>query len=361
MHPELAVNRGELATLNLDELRPLVNNSTALMQYAITDEKVFLFVLTASGSTVDVKVYTLNKSRQDIAQKIATFRQSIDNPAAELYDILLKPAESQIANRSKLIIVPDGPLWDVPFEALQPSDDKYLVDQASISYTLSFSALREMHKRTPRNTRRRAAPATAFLAFGSPEIGDELLERLQRTYTGLKLAQTESSELDKLKTIYGAARTRSYTATRANKERLKTEVSAATVLHLATPAILDQSVPMYSLFLMSPNTKDDGLLKLWEITTLNSRARVVVLPHALIARNTQTGDALVALSWAWFVAGTPAVVLNRWEGDSAEFLSELHQRLKTTEPNPEQLRQAMLRLRRSETPSHWVRYMFLGN
>jgi CHAT domain-containing protein len=363
MHPELAVNRGELATLNLDELRPLVNNSTALMQYAITDEKVFLFVLTASGSTLDVKVYTLNKSRQDIAQKIATFRQSIDNPAAarELYDILLKPAESQIANRSKLIIVPDGPLWDVPFEALQPSDDKYLVDQASISYTLSFSALREMHKRTPGHTRRRAAPATAFLAFGSPEIGDELLERLQRTYTGLKLAQTESSELDKLKTIYGAARTRSYTATRANKERLKTEMSAATVLHLATPAILDQSVPMYSLFLMSPNTKDDGLLKLWEITTLNSRARVVVLPHALIARNTQTGDALVALSWAWFVAGTPAVVLNRWEGDSAEFLSEVHQRLKTTEPNPEQLRQAMLRLRRSETPSHWVRYMFLGN
>jgi CHAT domain-containing protein len=118
---------------------------------------------------------------------------------------------------------------------------------------------------------------------------------------------------------------------------------------------------MYSLFLMSPNTKDDGLLKLWEITTLNSRARVVVLPHALIARNTQTGDALVALSWAWFVAGTPALVLNRWEGDSAEFLSEVHQRLKTTEPNPEQLRQAMLRLRRSETPSHWARYMFLGN
>jgi CHAT domain-containing protein len=112
---------------------------------------------------------------------------------------------------------------------------------------------------------------------------------------------------------------------------------------------------------MSPNTKDDGLLKLWEITTLNSRARVVVLPHALIARNTKTGDALVALSWAWFVAGTPAVVLNRWEGDSAEFFSEVHQRLKTTEPNPEQLRQAMLRLRRSETPSHWVRYMFLGH
>ena len=359
--PQLTVNRGELASLHLDELRPFVNNNTALLQYAVTDEKVFLFVVTASTSTMDVKVYTLNTSRNEIAQKISSFRQSIDNPVAarELYDTLLKPAESQIAQRSKLIVVPDGPLWDVPFEALQPAADRYVIDQASVSYALSFSALREMRRRRAPASTRRTALAPTLAAFANPTLEVEVVERVQRAYTGVKVADTETSELDKLQTIYGPARAHSYTATRAKKERVKAEANAATVLHLAMSAILDHAVPMYSLFLMTPDAGDDGLLKLWEITSLNSKARVVVLPHALSAGQAQTGDALMALSWAWFVAGSPVVVLNRWEGND-EFVAALHQRLKTTEPSSEQLRQAMLRMRRRESPSHWASYIYLG-
>jgi tetratricopeptide (TPR) repeat protein len=357
--PQLAVNRGELATLSVGELRPFVNNNTALLQYAITEEKVFLFVVSASTPALDVRVYTLNTTRSEIMQKIATFRQSMDTSvtARELYDILLRPAESQLAQRSKLIVVPDGPLWNLPFEALQPADGRYLIDQASVSYAVSFSALREMRKR---RVPIRTSAAPAFVAFGSPTLSDDVLERVQRTYTGLKLAQTDTSEIDALQTIYGPARARSYTTARAKKERVKAEANAATILHLATPAILDHSVPLYSLFFLSPDTSDDGLLKLWEITDLNSKARVVVLPHAWTAGNMQTGDAFMALSWAWFVAGTPAVVLNRWEGNSVEFVSELHQRLKTG-LNPEQVRQTMLKLRRSQPPSQWAGYMFLGN
>jgi len=224
-----------------------------------------------------------------------------------------------------------------------------------VSYAVSFSVLREMRKR--RAPVRRVAPS--LVAFGSPALENEVLERVQRTYTGLKLANTDTSEPEKLQTIYG--RTRSYTTTRATKERVKAELSAASILHLATPAILDQSVPMYSLFFMSPDTGDDGLLKLWEITTLNSKARVVVLPHAWSTGQSQTGDALIALSWAWFVAGTPAVLLNRWEVNDAEFIYDLHQQLKTTAPNAEQVRQAMLKLRRRANPSSWAGYMFLGN
>jgi tetratricopeptide (TPR) repeat protein len=345
--PQLAINRAELASLSLAELRPFVNRYTALLQYATTDENVFLFVVTGSAPTLDVKVYTLNMPRNEIAQKIASFRQSIDNPAAarELYDILLKPAESELAHRSKLVVVPDGPLWDVPFEALQPTDDRYVIDQASISYAVSFSAMREMRKR--RTPTRRAASILA--AFGSPTIENDVLERVQRTYTGLKLTDTDTTELDKLQTIYGPTRTHSYTTMRATKERVKAEANAAKVLYLATPAILDQSVPMYSLVFMTPDTGDDGLLRLWEIASLNSKARVVVLPHTFTTSNSQTGDALIALSWAWFVAGTPAVVLNRWEGNSTEFIPELYQ-----------LRQKMLRVRRGQTPSQWANYMFLG-
>ena len=303
MRPQLAINRGELSALNVEELRPFLNSNTALIQYAATDEKFFVFVVSASGSALDVKVYSLDAPRGEMAQKIASFSSDNSVAARELYDLLLRPAESQIAAKTKLIIVPDGPLWDVPFEALQPAEGKYVIDQAAVSYAVSFSVLREMRKR---RVLRRAAPM--LVAFGNPTLEAEVIERLQRTYTGLKLAETEESEIDKLQTRYGPTRARSYTATRATKDRVKTEANAATMLHLATPVILDQSVPMYSLILMSPDATDDGLLKLSEITSLNSKARVVVLPHVSTTQS-QSGKALIALSWAWFVAGTPAVEL----------------------------------------------------
>lgn len=344
-HPQLAINRGELASLKIEDLRPFVNNNTALLQYVMTDEKVFLFVV--SGAMLDVKVYALNTPRNDIAEKVASFRQSIDSTVAtrELYDVLLKPAESQIAQRTKLVIVPDGALWDVPFEALQLSDGRYVIDQASVSYAISFSALREMRRqRVPITSRR----VKTVVAFGNPSLGNDVLERMQRTYTGFKLAESDATEVDKIQAIYGPARSRAYTGTRASKERLKTEMNAVSVLHLATPAILDQSVPMYSRVFMSPDANDDGLVKLWEITSLNSNARVVVLPHAWTTGRSQTGGAFIAMSWAWFVAGTPAVVLNRWEGNSAEFSFDFNQR------------QTILKLRRSQPPSRWATYMFLG-
>jgi tetratricopeptide (TPR) repeat protein/CHAT domain-containing protein len=363
---QLAINRGELAALNIEELRPFVNGNTALLQYAVTDEKVFLFVVSQITTRdkvdplprsvlLDVKVYSINTPRQEIAQKIAGF--SIDNSVAarELYDLLLRPAESQIASKSRLIIVPDGPLWDVPFEALQPAEGKYVIDQAAVSYPVSFAALREIRKR---RTPRRAA--SMLMAFGNPTLETGVIERLQRIYTGLKLAETDSTELDKLPTLYGPRRARLYTATQAKKDRVRTEANAATILQLATPAVLDQSVPMYSLILMSADSTDDGLLKLSEITSLNSKARVVMLPHVSTATHSHSGNALMALSWAWFVAGSPSVVLNRWEGDD-NFLYELHQRLKTNEPNSEQLRQAMLKFKRNSRPSQWAGYMFVGN
>jgi CHAT domain-containing protein len=289
----------------------------------------------------------------------ARSRKSIDNPDAgrELYDILLKPAETQIAEKTKLIIVPDGSLWDLPFEALQPMEGKYVIDRASVSYASSLSVLRELRKRRTR------IQSSALLVFAGAAPPKEVVDRLQTTYNGLRLIEMpgEITEIETLKSIYGPTRIHLYTDATAKKEYLRTGASTASVLHFATPAILDYSVPMYSFVMLTPDPalRDDGLLRLSEVTNLNSRARVVVLLHSSGARE-YSGNALIALSWAWFVAGTPAAVLNRWEmRDTGGFVSELHQRFKTA-ASPEQFRLAILRVKPQTKPSHWAAYMFLG-
>ena len=300
LQPQLAVNRGELSALTPVDLRSLVSNNTAVLEYAVTEDHVVLFAITASGKGLEVKAYPLSATPSEVTQKITAFRQSIDNAVAarELYDLLVEPAESQIAEKTKLIIVPDGPLWDLPFEALQ---------RASVSYAPSLSALREMR-------RRRSNPGrpSLLVVFADPALSKEFVERVQTTYTGLRLPEAATtSEIPKLQSTYGSTQVRSYTGVEAKKERLKAEVSAAGVLHFGAPAILDNAVPMYSLVALSPDSdlRDNGLLRLSEITNLNSRARMVVLPQVFSA-NSQSGNALIALSWSWFVAGTPAILVN---------------------------------------------------
>jgi CHAT domain-containing protein len=267
----------------------------------------------------------------------------------------LKPAETQIAEKTKLIIVPDGSLWDLPFEALQPMEGKYVIDRASVSYASSLSALRELRKRH--------IQSSALLVFAGAAPPKHVVDRLQTTYNGLRLTEMsgEIAEIEGLKSIYGPTRIHLYTDATAKNEYLRTSASTASVLHFATPAVLDYSVPMYSFVMLTPDPalRDDGLLRLSEVTNLNSRARVVVLPHSSGARE-YSGNALIALSWAWFVAGTPAVVLNRWEmRDTGGFVSELHQRFKTA-ASPEQFRRAILKVKPQTKPSQWAAYMFIG-
>ncbi len=162
-YPHLSAYRGTLPPLNLEQARPLLRRDTAILEYAVSEEGVYLFVVTRAS----VNAYSLSIKPAELTELASRFLQLLGtkDPASmqvarDLYDVLLKPAEQQIATRSKLIIIPDGVLWDVPFAAIQPSPDQYLIDQKTLSYAISVSALTEMRKR--RSVRRRRRDRTGF-------------------------------------------------------------------------------------------------------------------------------------------------------------------------------------------------------
>jgi len=245
---------------------------------------------------------------------------------------------------------------------LQPAPDQYLIDQKTLSYAISVSALTAMRKR--RSIR---PPATTVLAFADPVLTDEVVERLKTTYRDLPLSQTTtpSTEIEQLRSIYGRTRSQFYTGLNARKHQAMT-ANTHSLLHFATRAFLDQAVPLYSFIMLSPDASDDGLLRLWEVTNLNSKARVVVLPSSNLAQaRSQSSNAIIAMSWTWFIAGTPAVVLSRWEAgalSTTAFSSELHRNLRRSSDTAETVRRSMLKLRQSKdhTPYDWSGFMILG-
>jgi CHAT domain-containing protein len=451
-HPELKVQRGELPAVSAQRLAALLpDEQTALIEYAITDDRTFLFVLTkgdvpgaaassgvkrqaanATPLTAEVAiaaphlaVYTLKVTRAELARNVEHFRQQLaasdirfGTEAKRLYELLLAPAAAQLENRARLIVVPDGALWELPFQALQTPKAEYVIERHAISYAPSLSVLVEIVRGRAR--RKSSTPnASVLLAFGDPAIGasgDRTAQALRggtknapanlpsTKFAGLPEAERQVRALGEL---YGAARSRVYTGAEADETRLKREARRFAILHLATHGVLDNSNPMYSYVMLSgsaartrsaglaeqntPRAKnqsgnsdeamgEDGLLEAWELMELDLSARLVVLSACETARGRVTpGEGMIGLTWALFVAGSPTTVVSQWKVESAsttELMLAFHRQLKErfvpatsrklSAPvmKAEALRRAALQLLRSEQyahPFYWAGFVMVGD
>jgi CHAT domain-containing protein/uncharacterized protein HemY len=396
--PQLKVYRGEPLALKLAEAERLITDDhTALLEFAITDENVYLFALTrepgagrtgrsgksrtgAAASAVTLKSYSLNTTNAELVRRVTEFRNSVarrddsfQQQARDLYELLLKPALEQLARKTALVIVPDGILWGLPFEALKPAADQYLIEQFNTAYAPSLAAWRELRKTGERRATLRGT-IPVLLGFANPLLTNDFVQRVQVTYggPGPAPAPEQETEVQRLRTIYGAAHSRLYTGANASEVRLKTEKDYR-VLHFAAHSLLDDTSPMYSFIALSGDAtkQDDGQLHVAEIFGLHSEAELVVMSAIAMARGqVAVGNASLGLTWAWYVAGVPATVQTRWEVQApgaTELMAEFHGRLRARRAGiskAEALRQAELKLiheTESKHPYYWSGFMLIGD
>jgi hypothetical protein len=74
-------------------------------------------------------------------QRLANHDNEFQELSAGLFELLLKPAARVLENKTLLIIAPDGPLWNLPFQTLRATAGHYLIESTAISYAPSFTVL----------------------------------------------------------------------------------------------------------------------------------------------------------------------------------------------------------------------------
>ena len=377
-HPELRLQRGETPIVKAQELGSfLPDASSALLEYVVDDDKTFLFVVTKNANDADVRVYTLPLKRDELAKQTEAFREQLAardlgfRPAAfKLYESLLKPAEAQLRGRTNLIIVPDNTLWDLPFQTLVNGANRFMIEDAAISYAPSLTVLREMTKR--RKVEAAHASPPTLLALGNPLVGSETLKRAALTLRDGKLDPLPEAEQEvkALGRLYGASRSKVYIGAEAREDRVKGEASGAKILHFATHGILNNASPMYShLALAEGGAGEDGLLEAWELMQLDLRADLVVLSACETARGRiGAGEGMVGFSWAMFMAGVPSIVVSQWKVESAgtrDLMVNFHRGLMTSRfTKAEALRQASLKLMKNPETNHpfyWGGFVIVGD
>jgi CHAT domain-containing protein/predicted negative regulator of RcsB-dependent stress response len=386
-HPELRTQRGEAQPLTLAQAGSLLPDTrTALLEYVITQDRTFLFVLTRNDgegdSKVDAKVYTLAIKRDELAEQTEGFRNQIAthdlgfHPSAiRLYDLLLRPARAQLEGKTRILIVPDGQLWDMPFQALQTGENHYLLEDYAICYCPSLTVLEQIVKLRQKK-QSYGAETLDLLALGNPALDKRTVERVKQLSRDEKLNPLPEAEAEVrgLAELYGESRSRVYVGREAREDRLKTEAPQYRILHLATHGILNNASPMYSQLVLSQadvGTNEDGLLEAWEIMRLNLKASLVVLSACETARGrVGAGEGVIGLTWALFVAGCPTTVVSQWKVDSAsttELMLEFHRALRRSAQQvtkAEALRQAALKILRSDQyrhPLYWAGFIITGD
>jgi CHAT domain-containing protein len=385
-HPELKVQRGEAPIIKAEEITALLPDAaSALLEYVVGNDQTYLFVITRATGNVEaeVRVYTVPIKRTELVKQTEAFRQQLAGrdlgfraSAGKLYELLLKPAEVQLRGKTNLVIAPDNTLWDLPFQALLSGANRFLIEDAAISYAPSLTVLREITKRR-KNQAMDAAPAT-LLALGNPLLGQGTISRAGLTLRGEKLDPLPEAEQEvkTLGQLYGASRSKVYIGPEAREDRVKSEAGRARILHFATHGMLNNASPMYShLALAGGGANEDGLLEAWELMQLNLHADLAVLSACETARGRiGAGEGMIGLSWAMFIAGVPAVVVSQWKVESAgtrDLMVDFHRALisppgvgKAKPTKTEALRQAALKLMKNPETNHpfyWAGFVLVGD
>ena len=388
-HPDLKVQRGDARPVTPEAVGALISDgSTALLEFVVTDDKTYLFVNTKNGrmnqSSSDLKTYVLDVKRKDLIDRAALFRSQLARRdlrfgelARQLFDLLIEPAQPQIEGKTNLLIVPDGALWELPFQALQSPQGRFLLEEHAISYVPSASVLQEMVRmRRKRTGNFRSA---SLLAFGNPALGKQTTERVGLTRGEAKLQPLPETEREvkHLSELYGSTQSHVFIGEGASEDRLKAEAPKFTILHLATHGILNDASPMYSQVVLSQgdaSANEDGLLEAWEIMKMDLKADLVVLSACETARGrVGEGEGIIGLTWALFVAGSPTNVVSQWKVDSistTQLMLEFHRNLKNelikgkselgAAKALQQAAIALLRTKEYRHPFYWAGFVVMG-
>jgi CHAT domain-containing protein/Tfp pilus assembly protein PilF len=392
-YPALQAQRGEARVITPPEAAALLPDArTAFLEFVAAENQTLLLVITrGAGGQAEVASFPIAVKQQALRERVAGLRAMLagrDNrysrPARELYDLLLAPAAALLAGKTSLVIVPDGPLWEMPFQALITPQNRFLLEDCTLAYAPSLTVLRE----TVRLRRRGAEPVRAaepptLLALGNPTFDQPTGQAGRAARPALMDEKLEplpdaEKQVTSLRALYGAGRSSVFIGPAATEERFKAEAPGSGVLHLATHGVLNDRSPMYSHLVLAQDAKgkgqEDGLLEAWELMKLDLKADLAVLSACETARGrVGAGEGMIGLTWALFVAGVPTTVVSQWKvrsDSTAELMVEFHRRLNAPggarASKAESLRQAALKLLGDKNaqfrhPFYWAGFVVIGD
>ncbi|HEX8851799.1 MAG TPA: CHAT domain-containing protein, partial [Gemmatimonadaceae bacterium] len=272
------------------------------------------------------------------------------------------------ASVTRLVIVPDGPLHRVPWDALRLSDGRYAAERFAIGIAPSATVLAALAR-----ARADVRPRTRLLAFGDPAFPEATESGEADVY---RSAFAATGGLPRLPSSAREARLVARYADDANV-RLRGEASADylertplagyDVVHFATHALVDDRAATRNALALAPGGTDpDGFVAAADLAALHLDARLVVLSACRSAGGVVVdGEGVQGLTAPLLAAGAHSVVATTWrisDRATVPFVEAFYTGMAHRLPVAEALRAAKLdALRRGAPPRDWAAFTVVGD
>lgn len=345
------------------QLRSRLPANTALLHYSLTPGGLLLTVL--RPETVNVLRLPITPERlQGLCDSL---QQVIDRPpdpfpyegnpvANQLYRYLIAPALANLTGVSRLIIVRDGVLHQLPFEVLETSNKpgSYLLRRYAISYAYSGRTALRIEPTQPRRP-----PHILSMAPFAPDAAT--LPTLQKRGYGLLDGSREEVKASGGTVSLGQS---------ASKQAFLDLVSRHNQLHLATHAQSSLN-PNQSYISFFPATNSHRLYahEIAQITLTHLRLAVLSACQSGAGR-VHDSEGLLSLARAFVQAGCPAVITSLWlvnDVSTTRLSSLFYEQLRQGQPVDVALQQAKLAFIKTEgngggfaPPFYWAHLVLMG-
>lgn len=389
VRPQVSAGGSPAATrlqVSANEVRAMLpKENSRLLEYLLGEDASFLFLLDSAG----LAVHRL-PPRGEIESLAASYLEQLRTPAAavkqapapelvsagrSLFSLILEPVEERLAvDSARLVIVADGLLHHLPFEALiLPGEGppRYLIQQHEISYAHSAAVLAEL---SARQSSEADDDRLDLLAIGDPDFGGRewvetgCAKRGAGRGARLSLSPLPHSGREVRRIAGRLARARVFTGREARKSLLSEKALArARVIHLATHALVDEASARDSaiVFSLAGDAENDGLLCLNEISGLELDTELVVLSACSTGLGRPVrGEGVVGLSRAFISAGSRSVIHTLWPVEdrfTARLMEQLFAGLSSGKSKAAALAEARRTFIQSGAHPHfWAPFVLVG-
>ena len=368
------------ATAGVAELaRALPDDRTALLEYVAggggAPTTLFLVTRRTAGAPVAVVLPAADSLVGEVS-RIVTLLEAGDDPRSlerTLGSALLDPALAAIdSSVTRLVIVPDGPLHRVPWDALRLPDGRYAAERFSIGVVPSATVMAVLRER-PRG----GAARSRLLAFGDPAFpsspahgsGDDEGETYRSAFAatgGLPRLPSSAREAELVARYADDADVRlGGEATADYLERAP--LGGYDVLHFATHALVDDRAATRTALALAPGGADaDGFVAASDLAALHLDARLVVLSACRSAGGVVVdGEGVQGLTAPLLAAGARSVVATTWrisDRGTVPFVDAFYAGMARGLPVADALRAAKLdAIRRGAPPRDWAAFTVVGD
>ncbi len=363
------------AVTTLEEVARVLPKKTVMLEFALGDSASLLWVVQRDKN----EMHRL-PPRATIEAEVRRLRDAIAKPgsgdavmlasARSLYRMLLEPGEKAMGKNETLVIVPDGALFELPFDALLAGDpasgapmskQPFLAHKVATVCTPSATVYAKL-----RAVARKSQYAHDLFAVGNPDFSG-LATPADDPLAPLPYAQ---KEVDAIGVRVKADRRTMLTGHAASEAAVKQELRTESprVVHLATHGLVDAIEPARSSVALASGDGEDGFFHTLEIISTPTASDLVVMSACESARGrVSRGEGVVGLSRAFLGAGAESVVASLWsvsDESTAELMRVFYDRMfGKKESATRALRDARVALLENEKFSHpffWSPFVVTG-